>query len=763
MAGYPNHTAEELGVDDYTYAYQATKTAIYHVLGGTDVNNYYGSDEIGERTVNLMKRLVEEAENGTNTYQLPTAKINKSEEMKLEGEYYIQNYKITANAEIPTYSVAIEGFPRGTLITNSLGAETNQFRGGEKLQIRIPKNIVETKDIIGQINVTVMVRTYPVYYGKTYDNTLQNYAITTRDNEPVNISTELNLKANTASLRIKKVDKETNEPIEGTIYELKDNQGNMIATGTTDKQGNLNFNDLYQDNYTLKEVKSNDDYIIKQEIINIRTEYNKATEIVLTNEHKKGNLKIHKVDKDNHKIALGNVEFDLYSEELNKVIATYKTDVNGEVFIENLRTGKYKIIEKETNHWYNLAEDREIEIMPNETTEVMIENELKKGQIKVIKIDKDNHQIRLANVVFEVLDKDGKVLEKIKTDEKGEAYTKKYSIRDYGTLILKEKETLKEYTIKEKPEVVELKANEMVTIQVENELKKGQIKVIKKDKDNQEIKLSNVKFEIYDEDNQLVQTLITDTEGEAITERLRVDKKYSIKEVETKQEYELSKNIVIVELKEEEIKELTFENEKKKGQIQMIKVDSENNEIYIPNVTFEIYNSENEKVDTITTDENGKAITKRLPINQEYTIKETISNKAYKLTEETKKVVIEEGRITPVKFENTKKYGKIKISKISNKYSKILKWPENSPIPNTKFLITSKSGEIIGIYVTNEEGNILIEKMPYGEYIIYEYETPENFLKDAEPQEISITEDGQNIELIFMNTPKEPELPKTGY
>lgn len=43
---------------------------------------------------------------------------------------------------------------------------------------------------------------------------------------------------------------------------------------------------------------------------------------------KKGNLKIYKVDKDNNRVVLGNVQFDLYSEELQKVIGTYTTDVN---------------------------------------------------------------------------------------------------------------------------------------------------------------------------------------------------------------------------------------------------------------------------------------------------------------------------------------------------------------------------------------------------------------------------------------------------
>ena len=75
----------------------------------------------------------------------------------------------------------------------------------------------------------------------------------------------------------------------------------------------------------------------------------------------------------------------------------------------------------------------------------------------------------------------------------------------------------------------------------------------------------------------------------------------------------------------------------------------------------------------------------------------------------------------------------------------------------------NEKGEKVGIYVTNEKGKILIEKLPYGEYTVYEYEVPEHFLKDANPQTIKITEDGQEIELIFKNTPKESELPKTGF
>ena len=168
-------------------------------------------------------------------------------------------------------------------------------------------------------------------------------------------------------------------------------------------------------------------------------------------------------------------------------------------------------------------------------------------------------------------------------------------------------------------------------------------------------------------------------------------------------------------------------------------------------------------MDTIVTDSNGLALTKFLPVDDEYTIKETVSNKEYVLDNERKTVLLKEDDITNIVFENTKKYGKLKINKMSNKYSKILNLPENSPIANTKFLVLNEKGESVGIYTTDETGSILTEKLPYGKYTVYEYEVPEHFFRDAEPQTIKITEDNQIIELTFKNTPKEPELPKTGF
>lgn len=116
------------------------------------------------------------------------------------------------------------------------------------------------------------------------------------------------------------------------------------------------------------------------------------------------------------------------------IVGTYYTDENGEITVNNLRTGSYKWIEKKTNKWYNLANDTEVKVEWNKTKEATVKNELKKGKIKVIKVDAENNEVKLQGVKFNVLDENNNVLETIVTDENGEATTLEYAVRDFKNL-----------------------------------------------------------------------------------------------------------------------------------------------------------------------------------------------------------------------------------------------------------------------------------------------------------------------------------------
>ena len=752
VAGYPYNSPESLGVSDWRYAYQATKMAVYCALGQSDVNSFYATDSTGQQIVDLIHRLVNEGQNGTSTYRTPVANIDKSGNMVLEGDYYIQNYTVSSNVDINGYNVAIANFPEGTLLTNTAGGGQNSFGTGETFQVRIPKNTVETQDINGVIRVDVNSKSYAVFYATSYNPSLQDYAITGDPISLTSATSNLTLKANTASIKIHKVDSETNEAIEDTVYELTKEDGTVIGRGTTDSEGNLTFYELYQGNYVLKEVKSNDDYIISQESIDIRATYNKVTEVELENEHKKGNLKVYKVDKDNNKVALGNVEFDLYSEEFQKVIGTYTTDVNGEIYVENLRTGDYKWIEKTTNKWYNLAGDTEIKVEWDKTKESVIENELKKGQIRVIKVDQDNNEIKLKGVKFNVLDENNNVLETIITNDEGEAVTSRYAVRDFEKLTLQEVETLENYKLTEEPQTIKLEANEIVNIVFKNEKKKGQVKVIKIDEDNNEIRLEGVKFNVLDESGNIVDTITTDKNGEAISKKLPIDQTYTVQETKTLENYVLTEEPQTVILEEDQITDLTFTNEKKKGQVKVIKIDDDNNEIKLEGVEFNVLDESGNIVDTLTTDKNGEAVSERLPIDQTYTVQETKTLENYVLTEEPQTVVLKQDQITNLTFTNEKIKGKIEITKISADDNKLTGEEKGTKLDGAVFEIYNKKDELVDT-ITIKDGIGTSKLLEYGDYYIKEVNSgSDNYLLNTEKFDIEIREHMKTIPITIENT-----------
>lgn len=569
--GYPYQSLETLKVSTPEYAFQATKMAIYCVLGQSHLENFYADDEIGQSIVNLIHRLANIGLNGTDTYKTPIANINKSGEMILDREYYIQNYNVSCNVEVSNYNIEKINFPNGTIITNLKGEEKTSFGQGEVFQLRIPKEVVETQDINGKLQANVNAKSRAVFYSTNFDPNLQGYATTSAPITLTNSGIDVELKANTASIKIRKIDTDTKQPIKDTIYELSKEDGTVLSIGTTDENGEIVFKELYQGNYVIKEIKANDDYVISQESVDIRASYNKMTEVTLENEHKKGNLKVYKIDTDNNKIVLGGVKFALYSYEFNKVTEHYTTDANGEISIKGLRTGNWALIEEETNKWYNLLDDQvELKIEWNETTNTTIENELKKSQVKIIKVDKENNEIKLENVEFEILDKDGNVLEKIKTNKEGEAVTSVYPVRDFEELYIKETATNEKYVLDDTIHKVELKENQIVNYVFENEKIKGQIKVIKTAKEDNKITgdkkgtpLSNVSFDVFDENKNYIETIKTKEDGIAITNLLEKGT-YFVKESkeDIPEWYQLNENEYCAEIvKHEEIIELNITNE----------------------------------------------------------------------------------------------------------------------------------------------------------------------------------------------------------
>jgi len=581
--GYPYKSAGEMGLSSDFDAFAVTKFAIYCLIGQADINLYIADegDEEGQAMLQALHNLVDIGLNGSGNFK-NEIKISQKGKLTEDGEYYSLTYQVTSGTTIQSYDIkSVSGLSNGEILTDVDGNLKTSFNSGENFKIKIPKENL-TSDKNYNIQIEAKLKSYPLYYGKTRITGTQNYLLTANSYQNITSEINTNLELNNGKILINKVDSDTKEPIEGAEFELYNSKDEKLGTYLTNKNGKIEIPNLYQGKYYLKETKTDENYILdKNTNYTVDVSYNKTSTIDIENKHKKGNLTVYKVDKDNNNITLENVGFELYSED-SKLVGTYYTDENGKIEIKDLKTGNYRMKEISTNEWYNLSEDTDLQIKWNETTETTIEDELKKGQIRIIKVDKDNHEVKLKNVVFEVLDSNNNVLEKIVTNEEGEALTKEYTLRDYGRIRLKEVETNELYELNNEIKEIVLEENQIKDIVFENEKIKGKVKVVKKTSEKSDITglekgavLEGIKFEIYNEKGELVDSLQTDSEGIAISKDLEKGK-YKVKEVETNKWYLLDESEKNVEVtKNKQIITLTLENTPAKPDEEIVKTGPE--------------------------------------------------------------------------------------------------------------------------------------------------------------------------------------------
>lgn len=308
--GYPY---SNMGLASDEDAFVVTKLAVYCLRGQADVNLYSADegDEEGKAMLASLKKLVnigegkdEEGEKAKETFT-NEFNITKVKEFEEDGNYYSTTYKVTSGANILSYTITgFSGLEEGDIITSESGEVKNTFSSNENFKVKISKNNLDSNKNIN-IKVKTTLKNYPMFYGKTRIPETQDYLVTWNDAQDIEKEVNLNLTLNTGKIIVNKTDDETHIGIPNTTFKLYDSQNNYIGEATTDSEGNLEFQNLFQGKYKLVETKSNDDYVLSEEHeYEVEVKYNKETTVNIENTHKKGDLVIYKVDKENNKLAL---------------------------------------------------------------------------------------------------------------------------------------------------------------------------------------------------------------------------------------------------------------------------------------------------------------------------------------------------------------------------------------------------------------------------------------------------------------------------
>lgn len=151
--------------------------------------------------------------------------------------------------------------------------------------------------------------------------------------------------------------------------DIYDNFGNLIYSKDseiskyiTDSNGKISISNLYLGKYYIKEIKTDSNYILDNEIYDINLSYkDNHTEIIsykkdFKNYLSKGTLDFTKKDSLTNE-TLKDATIDIYTEN-NILIYSLKTDTNGKITINNLPLGKYYIIEKEAPLGYKVNNEK---------------------------------------------------------------------------------------------------------------------------------------------------------------------------------------------------------------------------------------------------------------------------------------------------------------------------------------------------------------------------------------------------------------------
>lgn len=153
----------------------------------------------------------------------------------------------------------------------------------------------------------------------------------------------------------------------------------LILTKTTNKEGIIIFDNLELGNYYIKEIETNNNYILDDKEYEISLKYkDEETSIIkeyieIKNYLKRGKLVFYKIDSLT-KEKLENAVIQIYKD--NELIKEEVTNIDGLIELSNLLIGNYYIIEKEAPKGYIKSENIiEFEIKYNEVTEITMEND----------------------------------------------------------------------------------------------------------------------------------------------------------------------------------------------------------------------------------------------------------------------------------------------------------------------------------------------------------------------------------------------------
>ncbi|WP_072524411.1 SpaA isopeptide-forming pilin-related protein [Clostridium sp. Marseille-P3244] len=440
-----------------------------------------------------------------------------------------------------------------------------------------------------------------------------------------------------------KYDEDTREPIKGAVFHITDARGNLVLELETNEEGIAKTEELFADTtYYIEEVTPPRGYEIidtGRKAFRLTEDMNYEARREYPNKPIYGYIEINKVNQND--VPLEGIEFTVYKN--NMPVTRLITDENGYAKSNKLLAdAEYTVRETYAPaqfnvefpaHTFDFLDGRSESgdywsASFNEETLTMsyeIENPEKTGTITLTKVDSEDPSIEVQNAEFILVNRyTGEILDRQVTGIYGTATFNEVPIVNpsvdprQGYYYLEEvtpgdNHILPENTRKYFSMTVQ---SLDYSVTFENPPIRGDIVIKKVDEDNPDKVLKDAEFALYkvsDMENP-IRTGITDENGILRFEDLRYGS-YYVEETKPPKyyyrdlEYGKKGEYVLID-EHEEVIELQITNPKLYVQVEVNKTGF--NDVKLPGAKFNIVSSDGKVLDTVITDEDGRAVSKEL-------------------------------------------------------------------------------------------------------------------------------------------------------
>ena len=495
-----------------------------------------------------------------------------------------------------------------------------------------------------------------------------------------------------------------------------------------------------------------------------------------------GTITVEKLDEDTKEntpqgeATLEGAVYGIYNESDEKV-GTITTGTDGKVKSDYLPSlGKFYVKEEKASTGYELDSRKynfEITLDDLNPSINVYEKVIttKYNLTKVIAQNKTGTMKPEGGVKFAFIDKNGNTVQELTTDEEG-----KISLElPYGTYTVKQltsssgHKKVEDYTL-------EVTKTETVNKVLANAEITAKLRVVKIDKDSKEvIKRAGIKFKILNTaTNEYVCQAVTypnketiceyetDKNGEFITPNVLKPGTYKLEELDQKidgylwnkesHEFTIDENSTLrTDSEYGIIFDTNFENKKVKGEIKIekighnVQIEDEGLITFeepLEGVKFCVYTKDDKEVKCGTTNSDGLLTFNDLELG-EYYVQEVETLEGYILDKTKHDVSLKyKDQYTPVItyetiLENYVPTGSLEFTKTN--------FSESETLPNTTIEIYSENDILIFTGKTDENGKIVIDKLPIGKFYILEKEAPEGYELNEEKMWFEIKENGEVV------------------